>query len=50
MTKIVLRPEAGYSGDKLPSEKKIERIHDKAHEMCFIANSVRSEIFVEVVS
>jgi organic hydroperoxide reductase OsmC/OhrA len=50
MTKIVLRPEARYSGDKLPSEKQIERIHDKAHEMCFVANSVRSEIVVEVVS
>jgi len=50
MTKIVLRPQAGYSGDKPPGEKQIERIHDRAHEMCFVANSVRSEIVVEVVS
>jgi organic hydroperoxide reductase OsmC/OhrA len=50
MTKIVLRPKACYSGDNPPSEKQIERIHHRAHEMCFVANSVRSEIIVEVVS
>ena len=50
MTKVVLRPEAGYSGDEPPSKKQIERIHHKAHEKCFVANSVRSEIVVEVVS
>ncbi len=50
ITRVVLRPEASYSGEKVPGRNQIERIHNRAHEMCFVANSVRSEIVVEVVS
>ena len=50
MTKIVLRPECIYSGEKTPTRKQIERIHHRAHNLCYIANSVRCEIVVELVS
>lgn len=50
MTRVVLRPDARYSGDQIPDSKQIERLHHRAHEMCFIANSVTAEIITEVVA
>lgn len=50
MTKVTLNPNAHYSGEKLPDDKDIERIHHKAHEQCFIANSVTTEIILDIIS
>lgn len=50
MTKVVLRPKASYSGDKIPDQAKVEKMHHRAHELCFIANSVRTEVVMEIVS
>ncbi len=47
ITRVTLRPDIGFSGDKQPSPDELESLHHKAHENCFIANSVRSEITVE---
>ena len=47
MTRVTLRPDVGFSGDKQPSPDDLDALHHKAHENCFIANSVRSEITVE---
>ena len=44
ITRVVLHPEVGFSGDKRPSHDDLEALHHKAHEECFIANSVRSEV------
>ena len=49
MTKVILRPDARYSGDKIPDSKQIQRLHRRAHELCFIANSVTAEIITEIV-
>ena len=35
-----------YGGDKLPSAEDIDHLHHAAHEECFIANSVKTEIRV----
>jgi organic hydroperoxide reductase OsmC/OhrA len=50
ITRVTLRPDIGFSGDKLPSPTELEALHHKAHENCFIANSVRTEIKVEPVA
>ena len=50
MTRVTLRPEAVYSGNVIPHLEQLEALHHRAHEMCFIANSVRTEIVVEVVA
>lgn len=50
ITKVVLRPCATYSGERIPQKEKIEKMHDRAHRMCFIANSVKTEIVTEIVS
>ena len=49
MTKVILHPDARYSGDKIPDSKQIQRLHRRAHELCFIANSVTAEIITEIV-
>jgi organic hydroperoxide reductase OsmC/OhrA len=46
VTKITLRPVIVFSG-KRPEEAELTRLHHEAHEKCFIANSLRSEIVVE---
>jgi organic hydroperoxide reductase OsmC/OhrA len=47
VSSIALHPRISYSGDKIPTEQDIERLHHLAHENCFIANSVKTEIRVE---
>ncbi|ANO52020.1 OsmC family protein [Woeseia oceani] len=49
VSEVVLFPEASYSGAS-PSRELIATLHEEAHEQCFIANSVRTEIRVEPVS
>jgi organic hydroperoxide reductase OsmC/OhrA len=49
MTLITLKPDAKFSGDKLPSHDDIIAMHHKAHEECFIASSVNSEVCCEPV-
>jgi organic hydroperoxide reductase OsmC/OhrA len=44
---ITLRPEIVYGGDKIPAPADVDRLHHLAHEQCFIANSIKSEVTVE---
>jgi organic hydroperoxide reductase OsmC/OhrA len=46
---VTLRPRAAFAGDKQPDATEIARLHHGAHEECFIANSVRSEVRIEPV-
>jgi organic hydroperoxide reductase OsmC/OhrA len=46
VTRIVLRPEIDFVGEA-PEAETLARLHHEAHEKCFIANSLRSEIVVE---
>jgi len=41
-----LAPRIVFSGAKAPTEADVERLHHAAHEECFIANSVLTEIRV----
>jgi len=43
---VILHPKITYSGAKLPSPADEERLHHRAHEECFIANSVKTEVTV----
>lgn len=47
MTKVVLRPRVKFSGAKLPDRAEIEALHHVAHNECFIANSVLTEVSCE---
>lgn len=47
VTRVTLRPKIVFGGERAPSAAEIDDMHHKAHEDCFIANSVKSEIVVE---
>jgi len=44
---VTLRPQIDYSGQKLPSPADVEHLHHLAHEQCFIANSIKTQVVVE---
>jgi organic hydroperoxide reductase OsmC/OhrA len=46
VTKVKLRPEIEWAG-AAPSKAALDRLHHQAHEICFIANSVKTEVTVE---
>lgn len=47
MTRVTLRPKVLFSGAKLPTAEDLSGLHHKAHEECYIANSVKTEVVVE---
>ena len=47
MTEVTLRPVVEFAGPKLPTPDQIDAMHDEAHERCFIANSVKTEVRCE---
>jgi len=47
ITRVTLRPRLKFSGDKQPTPDEIEEMNHMAHEQCFIANSVKTEITIE---
>jgi OsmC-like protein. len=46
ITRIVLRPKIAFGGEA-PDQTVLDQLHHKAHEACFIANSITSEIVIE---
>jgi organic hydroperoxide reductase OsmC/OhrA len=46
LSRIELRPEITFSGEKQPSPEDLASLHDKAHHECFLANSVRTEVTI----
>ena len=49
VSSVTLHPQSAYSGDKLPATADEERLHHMAHEECFIANSIKTEVTVRGV-
>jgi organic hydroperoxide reductase OsmC/OhrA len=46
ITRVELRPKITWVGDRTPSAEQLDEMHHAAHENCFIANSVTTEVFV----
>ncbi|MHC2070045.1 OsmC family protein [Bremerella sp. T1] len=44
---VTLRPKVVFVGEHQPTEYEVETLHHEAHGLCFIANSVKSEIRIE---
>jgi organic hydroperoxide reductase OsmC/OhrA len=49
MTVVTLHPEVTFSGEKLPTRAELDKMHHDAHEACFIASSVRTDVRCEPV-
>jgi organic hydroperoxide reductase OsmC/OhrA len=47
ITHVTLKPRIKFSGDKQPNDQELDEMHHTAHDQCFIANSVKTEITVE---
>jgi organic hydroperoxide reductase OsmC/OhrA len=47
VSSVTLHPQIAYSGEKLPIPADEERLHHMAHEQCFIANSIKTEVTVK---
>ena len=47
MTRVTLRPKVTFSGASPPTTDEIADLHHRAHEACFIANSVTTEVTIE---
>jgi len=46
VSKVTLNPAIAFTGEKRPSQEQFDELHHLAHEECFIANSVKSEVIV----
>jgi organic hydroperoxide reductase OsmC/OhrA len=49
MTRVTLRPAVTFSGEHRPTRDELDQLHHKAHEECYIANSVKTEVLCEPV-
>lgn len=47
MAVVTLRPEVRFSGVRTPTDTELQQLHDLAHDECFIANSVKTEVRCE---
>ncbi|HMO30188.1 OsmC family protein [Enterovirga sp.] len=43
---VTLSPAMSFAGDRRPGPDELERLHHAAHDQCFIANSVKTEIAI----
>ena len=44
---VVLSPEVRFGGVSAPKDEAVRALHHRAHQACFIANSVRTEVSVK---
>jgi organic hydroperoxide reductase OsmC/OhrA len=49
MVRVTLRPRISFSGERLPKRDDVAQLHHRAHEECFIANSVTTQVLVEPI-
>jgi len=47
MTEVTLRPQVAFTADRRPSGSDHAALHHEAHELCFIANSVKTQVRCE---
>ena len=47
ITRVTLKPTISFS-DKQPDTEELAKLHDMAHHGCFIANSVKTEVTVDI--
>jgi organic hydroperoxide reductase OsmC/OhrA len=48
MTRVELRPSIEFTQDGRPTREQLEEMHHRAHSLCFIANSVKTEVVTEI--
>jgi len=46
ITRVELHPKIKWSGDRTPTDEELDKMHHAAHDNCFIANSVTTQVTV----
>ncbi len=46
VSSINLKPQVTYTGSKQPTPIEVAQLHHQAHEQCYIANSIKTEVKV----
>ena len=44
MTEITLSPQVAFAGDRRPSLDEHQAMHHEAHELCFLARSLKTAV------
>ena len=47
ITRVVLRPRIVFGQPNVPSPEQLAALHERAHQECFIANSVLTDVTIE---
>ena len=47
IARVVLRQKTKFSGDKQPTPEELKEMNHAAHDQCFIASSVTTEVTIE---
>jgi len=47
VSKITLDPQIEWTGETHPTADELAEMHHAAHEVCYIANSIKSEVVVK---
>lgn len=48
ITRVTLQPQVQFGGERQPVLAALEQLHHQAHEECFIANSVTTDITTRI--
>ena len=47
ISRIVLDPQIEWAADRGPTSEELAQLHHEAHEICYIANSIKSDIVIK---
>jgi len=47
VSRVTLRPAVTFGGNRQPTPAELTHMHHEAHDECFIANSVKTQVVVE---
>lgn len=50
VTEITLHPKIAFGGSKLSDENAVDKMREKAHDNCFISNSINSHVNIEITA
>lgn len=50
VSSVVLSPRIAYRGERVPTREELVKLHDDSHHECFISQSVKTEISVNILS
>ena len=47
ISRITLNPTIRWSGERRPTKVDVVNLHCRAHEQCFVANSIKTQVVID---